>query len=140
MGQLDSFEILLAIVSEIVTVTVFHENVCDECRLFYFHFLLLVISSFMKLFLLNFTMKLERLKIIIIMHDTTAKTYILTLTFIHTFPTAQYFLEISTPLVTAANLQKQSHKAGMKSYKLDFSLSQLLSPSIIPFITICPTC
>lgn len=74
------------------------------------------------------------------MHDTTTRTYIPTLTFIHILPTVQCFLEIPTPLVTAANLQKQSHKAGMKSYKLDFSLSQLLSPSIIPFMTICPTC
>lgn len=74
------------------------------------------------------------------MHDTTTRTYTLTLTFIHTPPTVQYFLEISSPLMTAANLQKQCHKAGMKSYKLDFSLSQLLSPSIIPFMTICPTC
>lgn len=94
----------------------------------------------MKFFLLNFTAKLKRLEIIILMHDSTTRTYILTLTFIHTLPTVQYFLEISTSLVTAANLQKQSHKEGMKSYKLDFSLSQLLSPSIIPFMTICPTC
>lgn len=74
------------------------------------------------------------------MHDSTTRTYILTLTFIHTLSIVQHFLEISSPLVTAANLQKQSHKAGMNSYKLDFSLSQLLSPSIIPFMTICPTC
>lgn len=29
MGQLDSFEILLAIVSEIVTVSVFQKNICE---------------------------------------------------------------------------------------------------------------
>lgn len=41
--------------------------------------------------------------------------------------------------MTAANLQKQSHKAGM-DLQIRLQPEPAVFSSIIPFMTICPTC